>query len=140
MMSGTSKMPRYVLMQDQRPLGPSLTLAAEAEATVIYGFSGKPQYDAFLQQSSIALTPYPMVQRFLQRQSHLDTPQVQMVVLDAASPTQSNLRATTAQAIVDSFDRKQDTVAVSHELSLDGTSGLYRIHTLAVSTNGVVAR
>ena len=133
MMDGFSRTPRYVLMHDRIPAGPSVMQTSEVEVIAVFGFSSKPLYDAFLSHSPMALTPYPLVKGYLQRQVDLGTAVMQLVVLDANGPQQLNLPAATARAIVESLDLKRDEVEVSHELIFDDSSGCYQAHSLAVS-------
>jgi hypothetical protein len=141
MLDGFAVTPRYVLRDGSHPSGPSvMQTEGQAEANVIFGFSDKPQYDAFLQQSLIALTPYPLVKGFLQNQVDLAAAALglmafQLVVLDAGGPQQSILRAATMKAIREAFDHKQDSVEVTHELTFDAKTGLYRIEMLAALSN-----
>ncbi len=65
-----AKTPRYVLRDGSHPTGPSIVQTSpDAQATVIFGFSEKPEYDVFLKASTVALTPYPLVKRFLAESS-----------------------------------------------------------------------
>lgn len=128
--------PRYVLRDGLHPTGPSvMQTTSQAQVTAIFGFSDKPQYDAFLHQSSIALTPYPLVKGFLQNQVDLDTEVLRLVVLDANGPKQSILYAATMQSIFESLDRKPDSVEVTHELILDETSGFYQVQSHLVASD-----
>ena len=124
MLDGFAVTPRYVLRDGNHPSGPSvMQTEGQAEANVIFGFSDKPQYDAFLQKSLIALTPYPLVKGFLQNQvdlasASLDLDAIQLIVLDAGDPQQSILRAATMKAIRDAFDLLEYVGGNDHRLAL----------------------
>ena len=122
------KTPRYVLKEGSHPTCPSIQPAsADDHSIVIYGFSDKPEYDAFLSASSLALTPYPLVKGFLTNQIELDSNSLKLIVVDAVSPVERSLYAATFQSILDSFQSGSDRVPVSHQLELDGESSLYQI-------------
>jgi len=131
MMDGFTRAPRYVLLHDRIPDGPSMTQTSEGEVTAVYGFSDKPEYDAFLRENLTALAPYPLVKGFLKRQLEEGHEVLRLVVLNATSSKQTILQAATFQAIVESFELNRDTVEVSYELEFDETSGSYLVHSLA---------
>jgi hypothetical protein len=97
---------------------------------VIFGFSDKPQYDAFLMQSSTLLTPYPLVMRFLIDQIAHDGNSLKLVALDAASPTQKKLSAATFQSVLSSLQSNVDDVTVTHQIWLDAATAEYKVKTL----------
>ncbi|QDV24937.1 hypothetical protein [Aureliella helgolandensis] len=131
MMEGFTSTPRYLLMHNRSPIGPKVVERAGVEVTAIYAFSDKTKYDAFLHQSSMVPTPYPLVKGFLQTQLDGDAARLHLMVIDAASPTQADLEAATYQAIIESIDLKTTSVQVSYHLTLDEPSGLYHVHALA---------
>ncbi len=136
MVDGFAKTPRYVLKDGSRPTSPSiLQTSSEAQSTVIFGFSDKPQYDVFLKASSLALTPYPLVKGFLQNQIAADIGSLKLIVLDAASSQQRILLAATFQSVLESFQLNSESVAVSHRLVLEESSPAYRIQTLIDATS-----
>ncbi len=128
--------PRYVLRQGLLPLGPLvLPTVAQADVTVVFAFSSKPHFDAFLRQSEKKLTPYPLVKGFLQNQSDLDGKVLRLVVIDANSPHQTILHAATVQAVLNAFELNQTSVLTSHELIIDEKLGSYRIPLPVLETN-----
>jgi len=130
MVEGFAKTPHYVLKEGSQPTCPSLSQTpSQVHPTVIYGFSDKPEYDVFLSDSPLALTPYPLVKGFLKNQIELNIGSLKLIVLDAISSTQQCLYAATFQSVLESFQLGTESVAVSHRLVLDGSSPDYRIET-----------
>ncbi len=128
MVDGFAKTPRYVLREGAYPTCPCVVHSSnDPRPAVIYGFSDKPEYDAFLSNSSLALTPYPLVKGFLKNKIELDAIHLKLVVLDAASSQQDCLYAATFQSVLDSLQVNSDCVAVSHRLVLADSSSAYRI-------------
>ncbi|WP_404308607.1 hypothetical protein [Neorhodopirellula lusitana] len=129
-----AKTPQYVLKDGAHPTCPALVQPQDApgaaqqasQTTVLFGFSDKPEYDAFLAESSLALTPYPLVKGFLTNQIELAPDALKLIVLDAASPNQATLNAATLQTVLDAMQSRSDTVAVSHHLILEESSSAYR--------------
>lgn len=118
--------PRYVLRDSSgyacpRVLQPSF----KTGLTVLYGFSDKPEYDAFISSSELPLTPYPLVKGYLVRA--LDSNSLQLVVLDAKTPQQTFLQASTFEAVLAALCNKVDTVPVTHRLMIDKASAVYRV-------------
>ncbi|MDA8745790.1 hypothetical protein N9N28_14250 [Rubripirellula amarantea] len=128
MVDGYAKTPRYVLKEGSYPSCPSvLQTSSDNHAVVIYGFSDKPEYDAFLSGSSLALTPYPLVKGFLKNQINLDSGSLKLVVLDAGYSAEQCLYAATFQSVLKSFQSDLECVTVSHRLVLEASAPLYRI-------------
>lgn len=135
MVDGFAKTPRYVLRDGLHPTSPSISQSSsDAQATVIFGFADKPEYDIFLSSSGLALTPYPLVKGHLQNQIALEDDELKLVVLDSASSQQRLLLAATFESVLESFHLNSDTVAVSHRLVLEKSSSAYRIQRLANAT------
>jgi hypothetical protein len=147
----SSKTPRYVLRHGLQLVSPSLsgnhTFVAGSEVadsqvadsrsspvapSVIFGFTDKPQYDAFLQGDTKHLTPYPLVKRFLMDQ--LDQVEhrtgTKLLVVDALDPNQRVMQATTFEAALKSLQDGQHLVPITHRLirdDVDDASCHYRI-------------
>ena len=127
-----AKIPRYILKDGSHPTRPIvLSETSRAESTVIFAFSGKPAYDAFLIASSQALTPYPLVKGYLQNQLALGVDGLRLIVLDAGGPQQEALDAATFENVLESFERNSESVPITHQLFRDEASRGYRIQTLA---------
>jgi hypothetical protein len=130
-----SKTPHYVLREGHHPTAlTAVNNASNPSTTVIFGFSDKPQYDAFLSLSSKRLTPYPLVIRFLLDQIALHGDSLKLIVLDAPTPTQNILSATTYQAVLSSLQSNADHVTVTHQIWLDAATAEYKIKTLEEDT------
>jgi hypothetical protein len=70
MVEGSLNTPHYVLKQGNQPTRPKLVAIDPSDpttqATVLFGFSDKPQYDTFHASClPLELTPYPLVKRYL---------------------------------------------------------------------------
>jgi hypothetical protein len=127
-MTHSLKIPRYVLKHGLDAIGPANQDIDSVEpASVIYGFSDKPEYDHFRSQDSRLLKPYPLVARFLMDELRNGTEAKQLIVLDAYGPTQETLYATGMRETLDAFNNKLDHVEVSHELVLDSSAEVYRL-------------
>lgn len=136
MADGIAKTPRYVLKDGAFPTCPSVVQASSDDhATVIFGFSDKPEYDVFLSSSSLMLTPYPLVKGFLKNEIELNTDSMKLVVLDAVSTGQPCLYAATFEAVLESFRLDSDSIAVSHRLVMEELSTVYRIETFSFFAN-----
>jgi hypothetical protein len=126
MVIGSAKVPRYVLRDglgyaSLRVLETSLKVGS----TVLYGFSGKPEYDAFISSSELSLTPYPLVRGYLERT--LVSNLLQLVALDAGTFQQTLLQAATFESVLDSLRNQVDTLPVTHRLIIDDASTAYRV-------------
>ncbi|KLU05035.1 hypothetical protein RISK_002797 [Rhodopirellula islandica] len=127
-MDSFSKTPRFVLKADGLPIGPDTVPSnRETETQVVFGFSSKEHYDAFQKVCSDPVTPYPLVKGYLQNQVEESGGRLQLVMLDADSPTQEVCPAATFQATLTSIEGSSDTVPVSHQLNFDGESLRYDV-------------
>lgn len=132
MVNGLAKTPRYVLKEGSLPARPPLSPASLGiRSTVIFGFSDKPEYDAFIANSELALTPYPLVKRFLEGHLALDIDGLKLIVIDALSSHQQTLRAATFQSVLSSLRQNAKTVPVTHRLLLDESASAYAIEASA---------
>jgi hypothetical protein len=124
----TASTPHYVLMNAGQRIGPKVVPAASRiECSLIYGFSDKEPYDTFIANSQSALTPFPLVKRYLRNQ--LDEPDsgLKLVVIDAAGPSQPYLRAASMQAVLEAHENHADQVAATYRLTLDQQADAYTI-------------
>lgn len=130
-----AKVPRYVLKDSSHPTCPSAYGSSpDHPVVVIFGFSDKPEYDVFLEASSLELTPYPLVKGYLQNQIGLEMSATKLVAVDAASPHQLVFHAATMEAVLESFQLGLDQVAITHQLILDEFSKHYRVQIFADAT------
>jgi hypothetical protein len=128
MVDGSAKTPHYVLKEGSHPTCPRvLQPNSDIHANVIYGFSDKPQYDAYVTASPVALTPYPLVKGFFNDRIKLDGDSLDLVVLDAISSTQPCLIAVTFSSVLQSLLLHSESVVVTHRLILDEVTSEHRI-------------
>ncbi len=124
--------PHYVLKDGSHATCPAIVQAPDAPAcTVIYGFSKKSRYDAFLLNSPVALMPYPLVKRFLEDQMAASAGTLQLVVVDAKSAHESVLLASTYHSILAALTSGEGTVQTTHRLVLDEAAEQYRVDVVA---------
>ncbi len=123
-----NQLPRYVLRSGPGLAGPDVMSASEGEskAISIFGFSGKPQYDAFLGHSVGLLTPYPLVKRYLQDQLDLSGDALKLVVLDATDPAQSIMYAATMQSVIEAMGANLKSMNATHQMTKDEAGSSFR--------------
>ena len=120
--------PRYVLICQGERIGPSISAIQNAPTyTAIYGFSDKSLYDTFRDNSSIALTPYPLVKGYLQARCGAADDAIELVVMDAAGPSEPQVNATTTQFVLEAFDKKATLVSPTFSLRFDHESQAYQV-------------
>ncbi|MCA9120426.1 MAG: hypothetical protein H6822_09645 [Planctomycetaceae bacterium] len=120
--------PNYVLMEGNRRIGPIIfPLLSGIECLPIYGFSDKGPYDKFCANSQLALTPYPLVKGYLQRQHDIRGEGLKLVVIDAAGPRDPLLYAATMEAVLDAQENRTTHVTVTHHLTFDQEADAYRV-------------
>ncbi|EKK02000.1 hypothetical protein RBSH_02698 [Rhodopirellula baltica SH28] len=135
-MDGTSNTPRYVLNDAAYPICPSMTeTSLQDHSVVIYGFSDKARYDIYLKASSLALTPYPLVKRFLEKHVDQNADEVQLVVIDPESPTQTPVHAATFQNVLEAMRLGSKTVNLSHKLIFDSKTSKYQAEAISFSAS-----
>ena len=115
--------PYYVLMNDQRRIGPSVV---QPEWLPIYGFSDKEFYDKFCLNSELALTPYPLVKGYLREQIDVSGDGVNLVVVDATGPGTPYLRAATMAAVLVAHENRSIHLNATHRLKFDQRAHAYR--------------
>ncbi len=129
------KTPHYVLREGNHPTSVNVHITpSHSPSTAIFGFSDKLQYDAFLSSSSLALTPYPLVRRFLIDHLANNGHTLSLVAIDAATPLQPNLFATTYQSLLTALQNNEASVPITHQLSLDERTAEYTIKAIAESS------
>lgn len=120
--------PRYVLLDGKQRLGPKLLPAhAGTEGMAIYAYSDKPPYDLFCANCKLALTPYPLVKGYLKNQITDSGDAIQLVVVDAAGPNETQLNAATMKSVLEALEQGSQRVTISFHLMLDPVSQAYRI-------------
>lgn len=120
--------PRYVLLHDTHPLCPNLLPPrAGPDCAAIYGFSGKQPYELFLANSDLPLRPYPLVKRFLRNQIADSRNTLQLVIVDAVGPQETELYAATIETALEAQEKNANQVAISFHLTLDPDLQAYAV-------------
>ncbi len=120
--------PYYVLMDGKQRIGPKIIpLVSGIECFPIYGFSDKGLYDKFCTSSHLALTPYPLVKGYLQRQTEMPGKGLQLVVVDAVGSGEHLLYAATMEAVLEAQENRTTHVTVTHQLTFDQEADAYRV-------------
>lgn len=119
--------PHYVLIAGDQRIGPPVALwDASEDCLAIYGFSDRAAYDAFCSHGQASLRPYPLVKNYLKNQLDSFGDRLQLVVIDAASPSESPLRAATVKAVLDSHASRDPHVSAAYRLTFDHELNAYR--------------
>jgi hypothetical protein len=121
-------LPRYVLMRQHERIGPScISLESQPAYTAIYAFSDKIPYDAFVANSGLALTPYPLVKRYLREQCDDIEGAMKLVVIDAASSKEPYLMAVTMRSVLEALDDQAASMSPSYRLRFEEEAQAYRV-------------
>ena len=132
--------PCDVLLDGRQRVGPKLlALHGEPEYEAIYAFSGKAAYDLFCANCDLPLTPYPLVKGYLKNQIAESGDTLQLVVVDAAGPQETQLNAATMNSVLEAQEQKANHVTVSFQLMLDRESQAYRLKSASAGF-GVMSR
>ena len=119
-------MPRFVLFRGKDRIRPAITEMNWGTACVaFYAFSNKTCYDAFSVDSPTPLTPYPLVKRFLEEQIAESIDAIHLVIVDADSPTATQLNAVTMTSVLDAQENQASEVQVSYRLTFDPRNDTY---------------
>lgn len=125
--SEIAAIPRYFLLEDKHPIGPTLVSAPPEDGwSVVYGFSNKPAYDRFLVNSERELRPYPLTSGYLKNRSG-DDHERHLVVLDAHHPSQQTIAAVTANTALTAQSASAAHVDSEYQLKFDSVENAYRI-------------
>ena len=120
--------PNYVLLDHTQRIGPELSAMDSGQKCIaIYGFSDKQPYDAFCENSELALTPYPLVKGYLRNRIDVAGDTILIVVIDAAGPDEPILDASTMQLVLEAHEKESPQVSVSYQLTKDEQSTAYRV-------------
>jgi hypothetical protein len=124
----TFSTPNYVLLSGKNRISPVvLSMRSGRACAALYGFSDKAPYDTFRASSETILTPFPLVKVYLQTLIDTAPENLHLVILDAAGPGDSKLRAATTESILDSHLNQSATVLAEYSLSFDHQANGYRI-------------
>lgn len=120
--------PYYVLMEGNRRIGPHVCSShAGIEYWPIYGFSDKGSYETFRANSPLALTPYPLVKGYLQRQTEIRGEGLKLVVVDPVGPREPVFYAATMEAVLEAQERRATHVTMTHQLNFDREADAYSV-------------
>ena len=120
--------PNYVLLNGKTRLAPTvLPLRSGKICSTLYGFSDKAPYDLFRGNSEQPLTPFPLVKVYLQTRLEAGRENLHLVVLDAAGPADSTLRAATMEAVLEAQIAQSTSVLAEYSLTFDIEASSYRV-------------
>ena len=120
--------PCDVLLDGHQRLAPKLMAhPGGLEYNAIYGFSSKKSYDLFCANSDQPLMPYPLVKGYLKNQIADAGDAVQLVVVDAAGPQETQVHAATMNSVLEAVEQNANQVMLSFRLILDRESQAYRV-------------
>ncbi len=125
--------PRYVLMSGNQPIYPTINFDdPDTHCVCVYGFSDRSIYDTFIEKAAQALTPYPLVKRYLSKQiAALDAAGMRdgclkLVILDATDPAQPALAVATMETVLLAHQDNTNQVPVEYEFVFDPETSGYR--------------
>lgn len=124
----TTKTPMYLLLKDKQPLGPSVV--ADPDGTkqrVVFGFSDKGPYDAFIANASEGLRPYPLVKGYLKGLLEIEATSKPAIVIDALSETASSFHAATVQSVIECMESNSSSIPITLRLDLVPNRAEYQI-------------
>ena len=120
--------PRFVLMEGNRRIGPHVAPSPSGrDCSTIYGFSHKTPYEKFRANSTLSLTPYPLVKFYLRDQVGGPENKLRLVVVDASGPSEPVLRAATMEAVLEAQENGTTRVSTRHRLNFDADISAYRL-------------
>ncbi|KAA5541744.1 hypothetical protein FYK55_16085 [Roseiconus nitratireducens] len=134
--------PAYVLLADKQRVAPKLRVdEARAAIKVIYGFSDKPTYDLFSENSPTPCCPYPLVKGYLRTELNALPETLLLIAIDPPAPAGADLDAATYQSVLKAQETRSDTVAIDYRLKWDPDCQAYRVEkdTLDSDTNALAA-
>jgi hypothetical protein len=118
--------PNYVLLERTQRIGPELlALDSGQDCIAVYGFSDKQPYDAFCENSELALTPYPLVKGYLRNRLEVAEDTILLIAIDAAGPDEPILNAATMQLVLEAHETQSSQVSVSYRLTKDEQTPAY---------------
>lgn len=126
----TASTPNYVLIDGSFRIGPKVALYpldAGVKCSAIYGFSDKRTYDKFCTNSQQALKPYPLVKGYLRNQIDSPGDNLNLVVIDAAGPSEPYVHAATIVAVLESQVSCAPQVTAAYRLTFDEEANGYRV-------------
>jgi hypothetical protein len=126
--------PCYMLKSGKQAIYPTIDFDDPVTHCVcVYGFSGKPIYDKFIQTAGQLLTPYPLVQGYLSNQvAVVNSAETKgdclgLVILDATDLAQPVLSAATMATVLLAHQEKAKQVSIEYEFVFDPGTAKYQI-------------
>ncbi len=120
--------PHYLLLGSNGPVGPDIMQSAPAaDQFVVYGFSSRQQYDRFTVAGHAVLRPYPLLNGHLTKPSDYTGNRITLIAIDADGPEELEVRATSAESLVQALASGIDQVAVEFHLVASHRGGVYQI-------------
>jgi hypothetical protein len=124
----TTKTPMYVLLKDKQPIGPSVVPDRDGtKQRVLFGFSDKGPYDAFIASATEGLRPYPLVKGYLKGLLGEKASSEPVIVIDASSATAPSFHAATVQSVVACMESNVSSIPITLRLDLVPDSGEYQV-------------
>jgi len=124
----TAETPYYVLMEDNRRIGPKVVPPSlDGMCVPIYAFSGKGPYDKFCQNTEQQLRPFPLVKAYLRNQAETAGEGLKLVVIDATGPCEPCVHAATMEAVLAAHENRTAQVTAAHSLVFDQNANAYRV-------------
>lgn len=115
-------------MEANRRIGPEVAPISPGTAcTAIFGFSEKGPYDTFCTNCERALTPYPLIKGYLRTEVGAAGGGLKLVVIDAAGPRETHMRAATIEAVLEAQEKRATHVTAAYQLTFDQEAGGYRV-------------
>ena len=126
--SSAALSPNYVLLNGKTRLSPAvLPLRSGKLCSSLYGFSDKAPYDLFRGNSILPLTPFPLVKVYLRTLLEASPENLQLVILDAAGPAESTLRAATMLTVLEAQIAQSTSLLAEYTLTFDNNANGYRV-------------
>ena len=132
----TVSTPNYVLIAGNLRIGPKIVQSdAGRGCSAIYGFSDKGLYDTFCRNSEQPLRPYPLVMGYLRNELDAQADRLQLVVIDAAGPTESQVHAATFDAVLGAQESHAAQVTAAYRLTFAEEADAYRVEEEALGAS-----
>lgn len=118
MISNNVLTPHYFLLNNGVKMAPEVTqYHSERTIHAYYGFSSKPQYDLFSNNSNGVFQPYPLLARYLESCiAEYDLQTIYLIAVDAGGLGDEELRAVTFKNLYDALRDNRESVEVSYRL------------------------
>ena len=124
--------PQYVLRNESYAFGPNMTKSSSKLIyKSIFGFSDKPFYDKFSDESQIPLTPYPLVKGYLKNQiTAVIDELLNLIIVDATGPAADVVYAATMDSILVAHESGDKQILATHLLRFDPKVNAYGLEAI----------